>query len=166
MLASTSSTFGRLVAGGLLVVGPLVISKLVVRRLLGVVVVVPPTTALLQAPLTFFLTVGTSVAAMLLGYLLYVRRLEGRPADELRFRGRSAAFGLASGTALIALPMAVLFGAGAYQLERVNGLRVEAIAIVLMVTSTVLLEELVFRGLLVGGCGTSGPSPCTTRRGT
>ncbi len=141
---------GRLVIGCLLIAGPLVALKLVIRPALGLARGIPPTAAIHTHPAEMIVTVAGSVAAMLFGYWLYVRWLERRAVSELAIQWKSAVFGLASGFGLIALPMLALYATGHYEIERIPGLQVEAIAIVLVVASTVLLEELVFRGLLLG----------------
>lgn len=147
---TTVQTVGRLIAGLLLMVGPLIVVKRAVLPVLGLRSGAPPTDAIRSHPVEFFVTVTLTLATTVIGYWVSVRWLERRPVRELALHGRSAMIGVISGAILIGLPMGVLYASGYYTLQEVGGLHREALAITLVVGSIVLLEELVFRGLLFG----------------
>ncbi len=148
--ARWATWIGHLAVGLLLIGGPLVIAKLVVLPALGLRSGLAPTVAITAKPFEFMVTIATNVVIALGGYATYVRWMERRPADELALRWSAVFMGLASGIMFIGAPMLILYGAGYYTLEQLSGWHWETLAIVFIVGSIVLLEEVVFRGLIFG----------------
>ncbi|MFN7958869.1 MAG: CPBP family intramembrane glutamic endopeptidase [Holophagaceae bacterium] len=84
------------------------------------------------------------------GYWAHVHWHEGRKAAELRLRPLPLLLGGLGGAALAALPIAALFGLGAYQLVLVRGLAPGLLGAAVLILIAATLEELVHRCLLFG----------------
>jgi uncharacterized protein len=82
------------------------------------------------------------------GYWAYVHWHEKRKATELHLRPTHLLLGGASGAVLIALPMAVLFALGAYELVLFRGASPELLGAAAVIGIAATLEELVYRCLL------------------
>lgn len=82
------------------------------------------------------------------GYWAFVRWHEKRRATELYLRPIPLMLGGASGAALVALPMAVLFALGAYERVLFRGASPELLGVAALIGIAALLEELVYRCLL------------------
>ena len=143
-------TAGRVGVGFLLIFIPLVLAKTVVLPALGLRSGGEPTDVITSNPVEFVATIGSSIAAALGGYWVFVKWVEKRRAPELAFNGKTVVFGLVSGIAAIGLPILLLYAAGYYTVEDMPGVRIETLAIVSVVASIVLFEEIVFRGLIFG----------------
>ena len=142
---------GRMAIGLVLLFGPLILLKLVVLPVLGLRSGRPPLEAMTAVPFEFLVTILSTIAVNMAGYVVYVRWLERRSVDEFSIKWQAKALSLFSGIGLIGAPMLLLYATGYYSLERLGGFRVESLGIVLIVFTIVLLEELVFRGLIMGG---------------
>lgn len=82
------------------------------------------------------------------GYWAFVRFHENRKATELHLRPIQLMLGGASGTAMVALPMAVLFALGAYEQVLFRGPSPALLGVAAVIGIAALLEELVYRCLL------------------
>lgn len=82
------------------------------------------------------------------GYWAYVRWHERRDATELRLRPMPLLLGGASGAALMAVPIALLFALGAYQLVLFRGASSALLGPAVLIVIAATLEELVFRCVL------------------
>ena len=83
------------------------------------------------------------------GYWAYVHWHERREATELRLRPVHLMLGLASGTVLVALPIAVLFALGAYEKVLFRGVSPALWSVAVLIGIAAVLEELVYRCLLL-----------------
>lgn len=97
--------------------------------------------------LSIFRRVGIPLTAVA-AYWAFVRWHEKRDAVELRLRPIHLMLGGASGAALVALPMAVLFAFGVYECVQFRGASsaLSGVAVVIGIAAT--LEELTYRCLL------------------
>lgn len=86
--------------------------------------------------------------AALAGYWAYVHWHEKRVASELRLQPVRMLLGGAGGAALVALPIAVLFSLGAYELVHFRGASPALLGVAVIVGIAATLEELVYRCLL------------------
>ncbi len=86
--------------------------------------------------------------AAVAGYWAYVHWHEKREVTELRLRPVPLLLGGASGAALMAVPIALLFAVGAYQLVLVRGASPALMGAAVLIVIAATLEELVFRCLL------------------
>ncbi|MEO5629752.1 MAG: CPBP family intramembrane glutamic endopeptidase, partial [Thermomonas sp.] len=86
--------------------------------------------------------------AVIAAYWAYVHWHEKRKATELRLRPASLLLGGASGAALIALPIAVLFALGTYQVVQFHGVSSSLMGVAGLLVIAATLEELTFRCLL------------------
>ena len=86
--------------------------------------------------------------AATVGYWAYVHWYEKRKATELRLRAVPLMLGGAGGAALMAVPIAVLFALGAYEMVLFRGgsRALSGVAVIIVMAAT--LEELVFRCVL------------------
>jgi membrane protease YdiL (CAAX protease family) len=82
------------------------------------------------------------------GYWAFVRWHEKREATELRLRPVHLVLGGASGAILIALPMAVLFALGVYDIVLFRGASSTLLGAAAVIGIAATLEELVYRCLL------------------
>ena len=142
-------TISSFLIGLVLVMAPLFLLKLAVLPVLGLRSGLPPTDSIRAVPIEFAVTIVATIGAVVGGYWVYVRWFEQRQAKELVVDWRGAVFGLGSGMGLIGLPMLALYAFGFYELQEWVGFRLETLAIALVVGVAVVLEEIVFRGLLL-----------------
>lgn len=82
------------------------------------------------------------------GYWAYVHWYEKREATELRLQPVRLLLGGAGGAALVALPIAVLFAFGAYELLLFRGPSPSLLGVAALIGIAATLEELVYRCLL------------------
>lgn len=82
------------------------------------------------------------------GYWAFVHWHEKRAATELHLRPMHLLLGGASGAAMVALPMAVLFALGVYELVLFRGASPALLGVAALIGIAALLEELVYRCLL------------------
>jgi membrane protease YdiL (CAAX protease family) len=97
--------------------------------------------------LSAFRRAGILLAAVA-AYWAYVRWYEKREATELRLQPLRLALGLASGVALVGLPIAILFALGAYELVLFRGFSSALAGVAGVIGIAAVLEELVYRCLL------------------
>ena len=132
---------GSLLLGGVAVFG----SILIFRR--GVLPLIEaafnPGPELLSA----FRRAGILLTAVT-GYWAFVRWHEKREATELRLQPIPLMLGGASGAALVALPMTVLFALGAYELVLFRGASPSLFGVAALIGIAAVLEELTYRCLL------------------
>ena len=91
---------------------------------------------------------GIFLAAML-AYWAYVRGYEKRAATELRLRPVALLLGGIAGAALVALPIAALFGLGAYELVQSRPASPALFGIAAVIGIAATLEEVLYRCLLL-----------------
>ena len=91
--------------------------------------------------------VGIPLAA-LAGYWAYTHWYEKREASELRLRPVGLMLGGASGAALVAFPIAVLFALGAYEVVFVRSASPALLGVAALIGIAATLEELIYRCLL------------------
>jgi membrane protease YdiL (CAAX protease family) len=82
------------------------------------------------------------------GYWAFVHWHEGREAAELHLRPLPLMLGGASGAALVALPMAVLFALGVYEPVLFRGASPALLGVAALIGIAAFLEELTYRCLL------------------
>lgn len=82
------------------------------------------------------------------GYFAYVRWHERRKATELQLRPIRLILGGVGGALLVAVPIAILFALGAYQLVLVRPASPALLGVAVLIGIAATLEELVYRGLL------------------
>jgi membrane protease YdiL (CAAX protease family) len=82
------------------------------------------------------------------GYWAFVRWHEKREATELHLRPIPLLLGGASGAAMVALPMAVLFALGIYETVLFRGVSPALLGVAAVIGIAATLEELVYRCLL------------------
>jgi membrane protease YdiL (CAAX protease family) len=82
------------------------------------------------------------------GYWAFVHWHERRQATELHLRPMLLILGGAGGAAMVALPMAVLFALGAYELLLFRGASPALLGVAALIGIAAILEELVYRCLL------------------
>jgi membrane protease YdiL (CAAX protease family) len=82
------------------------------------------------------------------GYWAYVRWHEKREATELRLKPVRLVVAGAGGAALVALPIAVLFAIGAYELVLFRGAPPALLGVAALIGIAATLEELIYRCLL------------------
>ena len=88
------------------------------------------------------------VLSGLAGYWAYVRWHEKRKATELRLRPVPLLLGAAAGAGLVALPIAMLFALGAYEMVLFHGASPALFGVAALICIAALLEELVYRCVL------------------
>jgi membrane protease YdiL (CAAX protease family) len=88
------------------------------------------------------------ILAAVAGYWAYVHWHEKREATELRLQPGRLMLGGASGAALVALPIAMLFAFGAYELLQFRGASPALLGVAVLIGIAATLEELVYRCLL------------------
>jgi uncharacterized protein len=91
---------------------------------------------------------GGILLAAIAGYWAYVHWYEKREAIELQMRAVPIMLGAASGAALIAIPLAILFALGAYKLVLFRGVSPELFSVAVLIGIAATLEELVYRCLV------------------
>jgi membrane protease YdiL (CAAX protease family) len=97
--------------------------------------------------LSAFRRAGIFLAAVA-GYWGYVHWHEKRDATELRLKPVQLMLGGASGAALVALPIALLFALGAYEMVLLRGVSPSLLGVAALIGIAATLEELVYRCLL------------------
>ena len=97
--------------------------------------------------LSLFRRAGIFLAAVA-GYWAYVHWYEKREATELRLQPVRLMLGGASGAALVALPIAMLFAFDAYELRLFRGASPALLGVAALIGIAATLEELVYRCLL------------------
>jgi membrane protease YdiL (CAAX protease family) len=97
--------------------------------------------------LSVFRRVGILLTAVT-GYWAFVHWHEKREATELHLRPIQLMLGGASGAALVALPMAVLFALGVYQPVLFRDASSALLGVAALIGIAAFLEELTYRGLL------------------
>jgi membrane protease YdiL (CAAX protease family) len=97
--------------------------------------------------LSAFRRAGIFLAAVA-GYFGYVHWHEKRDATELRLKPVQLILGGASGAALVALPIALLFALGAYEMVLLRGVSPSLLGVAALIGIAATLEELVYRCLL------------------
>lgn len=151
-LRVASRALGSLLLGGVAVLGPIVVFRQGLLPLLDAALHPGPEwlSALRRAGI---------VLSALAGYWAYVRWYEKRKATELRLRLVPLLLGAASGAGLVALPIAVLFALGAYEMVLFRGFSPALFGVAVLIGIAALLEELVYRCLLFRmlerACGTA-----------
>jgi membrane protease YdiL (CAAX protease family) len=91
---------------------------------------------------------GGILLASIAGYWAYVHWYERREVIELRMRAVPVMLGAASGAALIAIPLAVLFALGAYKLVLFRGASPALFGVAVFIGIAATLEELGYRCLV------------------
>jgi membrane protease YdiL (CAAX protease family) len=97
--------------------------------------------------LSVFRRTGILLAAVA-GYWAYVHWHEKREATELKLQPLQLIVGGAGGAALVALPIAMLFALGAYELVLFRGASSALLGVAALIGIAACLEELVYRCLL------------------
>ncbi len=134
-------TLGSLLLGGAAVLGSVLVFRQGLLPLIDAMF--QPGPELLSA----FRRAGILLSAMA-GYWAYVHWHERREATELRLRPVPLMLGGASGTVLVALPIAVLFALGAYEKVLFRGVSPALWSVAVLIGIAAVLEELVYRCLL------------------
>ena len=132
---------GSLLLGGVAILGSILIFRQGLLPLIEAVFHPGP------ALLSVFRRAGillTAVAA----YWAFVHWHEKREATELHLRPIHLILGGASGAAMVALPMAVLFALGVYQQVLFRGASPALLSVAALIGIAAILEELVYRCLL------------------
>jgi membrane protease YdiL (CAAX protease family) len=130
-----------LLLGGLAILGPIVLFR---QGLLPFVdMIFEPGPGALSA----IRRAGILLAAIG-GYFAYVRWHEKRPATELRPRPIPLLLGGAGGALLVAIPIALLFALGAYELVLARPLSPALLGVAVLIGIAATLEELLYRCLL------------------
>ncbi|MGE3274164.1 MAG: lysostaphin resistance A-like protein [Vicinamibacterales bacterium] len=99
------------------------------------------------APLSAVRRVGILLTAVA-GYWAFVHWHERRKATELHLRPVPLMLGGAGGAALVALPMAVLFALGVYEVVLFRGASPALLGVAVVIAIAAILEELIYRCLL------------------
>lgn len=88
------------------------------------------------------------ILAAIAGYWAYVHWHEKREATELRLQPIRLLLGGAGGALLVGLPIAALFGLGAYELVLFRGASSALLGVAVLIGIAATLEELAYRCLL------------------
>lgn len=140
-LRVTLRAFGSLLLGAVAILG----SILVFRQ--GLLPLVDATFRPGPEWLSAFRRAGILLVA-LLGYWAYVHWYENRAATELRLQPTRLILGAGGGALLVAVPIAVLFALGAYELVLFRGVLPALAGVAVLIGIAATLEELVYRCLL------------------
>ena len=140
-LRAAGRMLGSLLLGGVAVLGSIILFRQGLLPLVEAVFHPGPEW------LSVFRRIGILLTAVG-GYWAFVHWHEKRPATELRLRPLPLLLGGAGGAAMIALPMALLFAAGAYQCVLVRGAAPGLLGVAALIGIAATLEELTFRCLL------------------
>jgi uncharacterized protein len=132
---------GSLLLGGMAVLGSILIFRQCLLPLIEAVFHPGP------EALSVVRRVGILLTAVA-GYWAFVRWYERRDATELHLRPIHLMLGGASGAALVALPVAVLFALGAYERVLFRGFSPALFGVAALIGIAAFLEELVYRCLL------------------
>lgn len=130
-----------LLLGGLAVLGSMLVFRLGVLPMVAAAFQPGPDalSAIRRAGL-----LSTAVA----GYWAFVRWHAKRKATDLHLRPIPLILGGAGGAAMVALPMALLYAIGAYELVLFRGIFQDLLGVAVVIAIAATLEELVFRCLL------------------
>jgi membrane protease YdiL (CAAX protease family) len=132
---------GSLLLGGVAILGSILVFR---QGLLPLVeAVFQPRPELLSV----FRRAGILLTAVA-GYWAFVHWHEKREATELHLRPIHLILGGASGAAMVALPMAVLFALGVYEAVLFRGASPALLGVAALIGIAAILEELVYRCLL------------------
>lgn len=134
-------TLGSLLLGAVAVLGAMALFRQ------GLLPLIDAAFELGPVGLSAFRRAGIVLAA-LGGYWAYVHWHEKRPVTELRVRPLPLLLGGAAGALLVAVPIALLFAVGAYELVVFRGVSSELVGVAAVIGIAATLEELVFRCLL------------------
>lgn len=134
---------GSLLLGGVATLGSILVFRQVLLPLIEAVFHPSPES------LSVFRRIGILLTAVA-GYWAFVHWHEGREATELHLRPVHLMLGGASGAALVALPMAVLFASGVYEQVLFRGASSELLGVAALIGIAATLEELTYRCLLFG----------------
>lgn len=140
-LRVTARALGSLLLGGLAIVGPILVFRQGLLPLIDAIFQPGP------AGLSAIRRAGILLAAIG-GYLAYVRWHEKRPATELRLQPIRLLVGGASGALLVAVPIALLFAVGAYDLVLFRAVSPALSGVAVLIGIAATLEELIYRCLL------------------
>ena len=132
---------GSLLLGGMATLGSVVLFRQGLLPLIEAVLQPGPEW------LSLFRRAGIFLAAVA-GYWAYVHWYEKRKATELRLQPVGLMLGGASGAALVALPITMLFAFGAYELHLFRGALPALWGVAALICIAATLEELVYRCLL------------------
>ncbi len=132
---------GSLLLGGVAILGSILIFRQGLLPLIEAVFHPGPDV------LSVFRRTGILLTAVA-GYWAFVRWHEQRDATELRLRPIHLMLGGASGAAMVALPMAVLFALGVYERVLFRGASSALLGVVALIGIAAILEELTYRCLL------------------
>ncbi len=132
---------GSLLLGGVAILGSILIFRQVLLPLIDAAF--HPGLELLSV----FRRVGILLTAVA-GYWAFVHWHEKREATELHLRPIHLLVGGASGAALVALPMAVLFVLGVYERVLFRGASSALLGVAALIGIAAILEELTYRCLL------------------
>ena len=137
----TGRMLGSLLLGGVAILGSILVFRQGLLPLIDAVFHPGPEW------LSVFRRVGIFLTAVG-GYWAYVHWHEKREATELRLRPVPLMLGGASGAALVALPIAVLFALGVYERVQLRGASPALLGVAALICIAAILEELVYRCLL------------------
>jgi len=132
---------GSLLLGGVAILGSILIFRQGLLPLVNAVFHPGPEL------LSVFRRTGILLTAVA-GYWAFVRWHEQREATELHLRPIPLMRGGASGAALVALPMAVLFAMGVYEPVLFRGASSALLGVAALIGIAAILEELTYRCLL------------------
>src|SRR5688572_21564889 len=132
---------GSLLLGGMAILGSILIFRQGLLPLIEAVFHPGPQL------LSVFRRTGILLTAVA-GYWAFVHWHERREATELHLRPLHLILGGASGAAMVALPMAVLFALGVYDLVLFRGASPALLGVAGLIGIAAILEELVYRCLL------------------
>ena len=132
---------GSLLLGGVAILGSILIFRQGLLPLIEAVFHPGPDL------LSVFRRTGILLTAVA-GYWAFVRWHEEREATELHLRPIHLILGGASGAAMVALPMAVLFALGAYERVLLRGASSALLGVAALIGIAAILEELTYRCLL------------------
>lgn len=140
-LRVTARTLGSLLLGGISVLGSIILFRQGLLPLIDM--------AFRPGPewLSALRRAGILVAAIA-GYWAYVHWHEKREASELRLRPIRLILGGASGAVLVAIPIAMLFALGAYELVLFRSASPALLGVAVLIGIAATLEELTYRCLL------------------
>ena len=140
-LRVTVRTLGSLLLGAISVLGSILLFRQGLLPLID--------TAFRPSPdgLSALRRAGILVAAIA-GYWAYVHWYERREASELRMRPVRLMLGVVSGAALVAIPTAVLFALGAYELVFFRSASPSLLGAAALIGVAATLEEVIYRCLL------------------
>ena len=133
--------FGSLLLGGVAILGSILIFRQGLLPLIDAVFHPGPDL------LSVLRRTGILLTAVA-GYWAFVRWHEQRDATELRLRPIQLILGGASGAAMVALPMAVLFALGVYERVLFRGASSALLGVAALIGIAAILEELTYRCLL------------------